>query len=102
MVGVLRDWACGAWGGAGYRPGAGYLSACQGLAWTMTPMIMQGLPDLLAQAWLTPWTTAVSPGWMLGVAVGHERDCWQRSAGCCQAGVELALVWAFLRSTRAR
>lgn len=41
---------------------AGYLSAGRGLARTMTPMIMQGLLDLLAQAWLTPWTTAVSPG----------------------------------------
>jgi hypothetical protein len=48
--------------GAGYRPGAGYLSAGQGLAWTITPMTMQGLSDLLDQAWLTPCMTAVSPG----------------------------------------
>src|SRR5919106_1413720 len=42
-------------------PGGGYNSVGQGLAWTITPMIMQGVSDLLDHAWLTPCTTAVSP-----------------------------------------
>jgi hypothetical protein len=56
-----------------YRPGAGYTSAGKGMASTMTPMIMHGLLDLLAHAWLTPLTTAVSPGWSSVASVSVTR-----------------------------
>src|SRR5258708_11155114 len=60
-------WWC--WPDAGYRPVAGYLSAGQGSAWTITPTIMHGLSDLFAHSRLTPLTTAVAPGPSLASSV---------------------------------
>jgi hypothetical protein len=73
----------------------------------MTPSSMQGLSDVLDHAWLTPWTTAVSPGRSLvgqcfhGVlAPGAENHRVQAEAEHGDTVVE-CLAAGFLLASRA-